>query len=148
MVDRRTVLKSMVLAACPALLTRPVAAAPAQAWGMKLVDAGLAQVGVTVLYDPAYVRLDYPGGDVPAERGVCTDVVVRAYRQAFGIDLQRLVNEDMRAGFSAYPKIWAASSRTATSTIAAFPIWRPSSGARARRWMSSTIRRPTIRAIW
>lgn len=106
MVDRRTVLKSMVLAACPALLTRPVAAAPAQAWGMKLVDAGLAQVGVTVLYDPAYVRLDYPGGDVPAERGVCTDVVVRAYRQAFGIDLQRLVNEDMRAGFSAYPKIW------------------------------------------
>jgi len=106
MVDRRTVLKSMALAACPALLTRPATASPAQSWGMKLVDAGLAQVGVTVLYDPAYVRLDYPGGDVPVERGVCTDVVVRAYRQAFGIDLQRLVNEDMRAGFSAYPKIW------------------------------------------
>lgn len=106
MVDRRTVLKSMVLTACPALLARPAGASPAQSWGMKLVDAGLAQVGVTVLYDPAYVRLDYPGGDVPVERGVCTDVVVRAYRHAFGIDLQRLVNEDMRAGFSAYPKIW------------------------------------------
>lgn len=111
MVDRRTVLKSMALAACPALLARPARASrtqtfPAEPWGVKLVEAALGQVGVTVLYDPAYVRLAYPGGDVPVERGVCTDVVVRAYRQAFGIDLQRLVNEDMRAGFSAYPKIW------------------------------------------
>lgn len=111
MVDRRTVLKSIALAAFPALLARPTLASQtqasvAQAWGAKLVEAALGQVGVTVLYDPAYVRLAYPGGDVPAERGVCTDVVVRAYREAFGIDLQRLVNEDMRAGFSAYPKIW------------------------------------------
>ncbi|PLP56876.1 DUF1287 domain-containing protein [Mesorhizobium loti] len=107
MVDRRTVLKSMALAACPVLLARPASAAPeTQPWTTRLVDAALGQVGVTVIYDPAYVRLDYPGGDVPAERGVCTDVVVRAYREAFKIDLQRLVNEDMRAAFSAYPKIW------------------------------------------
>lgn len=107
MVDRRTVLKSLALAACPALLAHPASAdAQSQPWTARLVDAALGQVGVTVLYDPAYVRLDYPGGDVPAERGVCTDVVVRAYREAFKIDLQRLVNEDMRAAFSAYPSIW------------------------------------------
>jgi len=107
MIDRRVVLKSMALAACPVLLTRPVlAAAQSQPWTTRLVDAALDQVGVTVIYDPAYVRLDYPDGDVPAERGVCTDVVVRAYRKAFDVDLQRLVNEDMRAAFSAYPTIW------------------------------------------
>ena len=49
--------------------------------------------------------LDYPGGDVPPERGVCTDVIVRAYRP-FGIDLQRLMHEDMRRDGSAYPKLW------------------------------------------
>lgn len=107
MIDRRTVLKSLALAACPALLARPaLAARQSQPWTARLVDAALDQVGVTVIYDPAYVRLDYPGGDVPAERGVCTDVVVRAYRKAFNVDLQRLVNEDMRAAFSAYPTIW------------------------------------------
>jgi uncharacterized protein YijF (DUF1287 family) len=70
-----------------------------------LLAAAEAQVGVTLRYDPAYVRLAYPGGDVPVDRGVCTDVVVRAYR-ALGIDLQHLVHEDMRAHFDAYPKLW------------------------------------------
>ncbi|HEV2506668.1 MAG TPA: DUF1287 domain-containing protein [Mesorhizobium sp.] len=107
MIDRRTVLKSLALATCPALLTCPAsAAAQSQSWTERLVDAAFEQIGVTVIYDPAYVRLDYPGGDVPVERGVCTDVVVRAYRKAFNVDLQRLVNEDMRAAFSAYPTIW------------------------------------------
>ncbi len=107
MIDRRIVLKSLVLSACPGLLTRAASAAPqSQPWTERLVDAAFQQVGVTVIYDPAYVRLDYPGGDVPAERGVCTDVVVRAYRKAFDVDLQRLVNEDMRVAFSAYPTIW------------------------------------------
>jgi uncharacterized protein YijF (DUF1287 family) len=59
----------------------------------------------TVRYDPAYVVLDYPGGDVPADTGVCTDEVIRAYR-ALGVDLQRLVHEDMKTAFSAYPKLW------------------------------------------
>lgn len=74
--------------------------------GEKIVKAGRAQVGVTVAYDPAYVALDFPGGDLPRERGVCTDVVVRALRDVLGADLQKLVNEDMRANFGRYPKIW------------------------------------------
>ena len=64
------------------------------------------QIGVTTIYDPAYVKLDYPGGDVPRDRGVCTDVVVRAYRDGLGLDLQRLVHEDMKRNFSAYPQNW------------------------------------------
>jgi len=60
---------------------------------------------VTKLYDGRYVTLAYPGGDVPMERGVCTDVIVRAYRQ-FGIDLQQLIHEDMRRNGSVYPKLW------------------------------------------
>jgi uncharacterized protein YijF (DUF1287 family) len=63
-------------------------------------------VGRTTIYDPSYVRLDYPGGDVPIERGVCTDVVVRAFRDGLGMDLQKLVHEDMKAAFSQYPKLW------------------------------------------
>jgi uncharacterized protein len=72
----------------------------------QLIAAARGQVGRTTIYDPAYVRLKYPSGDVPEERGVCTDVVIRAYREAFGIDLQRLVHEDMRKSFAAYPKRW------------------------------------------
>ena len=72
----------------------------------KIADAALAQVGVTTIYDPAYVRLHYPGGDVPRDRGVCSDVVVRAFR-TIGIDLQREVHEDMAAHFRLYPKMWA-----------------------------------------
>lgn len=71
-----------------------------------LVTAARAQVGVTVSYDPAYQTLDYPRGDVPRERGVCTDVVIRALRDALDFDLQKAVHEDMKAHFSAYPKIW------------------------------------------
>ena len=73
--------------------------------GRRLVQAAREQVGVTLHYDPAYRRLDYPGGDLPAERGVCTDVLVRAYRR-LGLDLQVLVHEDMLAAWAAYPKLW------------------------------------------
>lgn len=72
----------------------------------KLIAAAESQIGVTVSYDPAYVKLSYPNGDVPMERGVCTDVVIRAYRAAFGFDLQELVHEDMAKNFSSYPQIW------------------------------------------
>lgn len=75
-------------------------------WAGKLIAAALAQIGVTTIYDPAYVTIGYPDGDVPPERGVCTDVVVRAFRQGLGIDLQKRVHEDMRRNFSAYPKLW------------------------------------------
>ena len=74
--------------------------------GEKIVEAARKQIGVTVTYDPAYVGLQYPGGDVPREKGVCTDVVIRALRDALEKDLQKLVHEDMKANFTKYPKIW------------------------------------------
>jgi hypothetical protein len=58
-----------------------------------------------VIYDPSYYSIDYPNGDVPANRGVCTDVVIRAYRK-MGIDLQKEVHEDMKANFGIYPENW------------------------------------------
>ncbi len=73
--------------------------------GLPLVEAARTQIGVTVSYDPAYVPLDFPGGDVPIDRGVCTDVIIRAYRR-LGFDLQELVNADMRANFRSYPQLW------------------------------------------
>lgn len=72
---------------------------------MQLLDAAYAQTTTTVTYDGSYRRIGYPGGDVPADRGVCTDVVIRAYR-TLGIDLQVLVHEDMRRSFDAYPRLW------------------------------------------
>ncbi|MDP4624920.1 MAG: DUF1287 domain-containing protein [Akkermansiaceae bacterium] len=74
--------------------------------GEKIVEAARKQVGVTLSYDPAYVSLEYPGGDLPRERGVCTDVVIRALRDGLDKDLQKLVHEDMKANFGKYPKIW------------------------------------------
>jgi uncharacterized protein len=70
-----------------------------------LIAAARQQIGVTRLYDPAYVEMPYPDGDVPTERGVCTDVTVRALRIQ-GLDLQRAIHEDMRASFAAYPQSW------------------------------------------
>lgn len=80
------------------------AAAPALA-DARLPQLARQQIGVTVEYDPSYQSLAYPGGDVPMERGVCSDVVVRALR-GLGFDLQKEVHEDMKAHFSAYPKLW------------------------------------------
>lgn len=71
-----------------------------------MVEAARSQIGRTIIYDGAYVGLAYPGGDVPIERGVCTDVVIRALRDGLDMDLQLLVHEDMQAAFSKYPKIW------------------------------------------
>ena len=71
-----------------------------------IVAAARRQIGKTVTYDPSYVRLQYPGGDVTIGRGVCTDVVIRALRDALDMDLQKLVHEDMNAAFSEYPTIW------------------------------------------
>jgi uncharacterized protein YijF (DUF1287 family) len=75
----------------------------------KIIEAARAQVGVTTSYDPAYRSMDYPGGDVPAESGVCTDVVIRALRKALNLDLQKQVHEDMKNNFSRYPRIWGLS---------------------------------------
>ena len=74
----------------------------------SLVAAAIEQSSHSVRYDGSYRKIAYPGGDVPSEIGVCTDLVVRAYR-AVGIVLQRLVHEDMRSSFSAYPALWGLS---------------------------------------
>jgi hypothetical protein len=72
---------------------------------LALVAAARSQIGVTLVYDPSYRQIAYPMGDVPAERGVCSDVVIRALR-AVGIDLQQEVHRDMKRHFAAYPKSW------------------------------------------
>ena len=105
-VTRRTLLQGGLLAFTSALPTRSRAAPATPAWPSSLIQAARAQIGVTTRYDPTYVRIAYPGGDVPPDRGVCTDVVIRAYRRAFGLDLQELLHEDMKANFAAYPKAW------------------------------------------
>jgi len=75
----------------------------------QLSDAALAITEDKVEYDGTYYRIKYPNGDVPANIGVCTDVVIRSYRK-LGADLQQLVHEDMKANFSKYPKAWGLSS--------------------------------------
>jgi uncharacterized protein YijF (DUF1287 family) len=74
-----------------------------------IIDGAIDQVGKTTSYDPSYQKLDYPNGDVPIETGVCSDVIVRAFRKA-GIDLQKDVHEDMKDNFSAYPTKWGLKS--------------------------------------
>lgn len=71
----------------------------------KLSEAAITLTDQEVTYDPSYFSIAYPGGDVPADKGVCTDVVIRAYRKV-GIDLQKEVHEDMKANFKAYPNKW------------------------------------------
>lgn len=76
-----------------------------QAQENHLSAAGLELTKQNVTYDPSYFSISYPNGDIPADKGVCTDVVIRAYRK-LGIDLQKEVHEDMIKNFSLYPKIW------------------------------------------
>ncbi|HPW65656.1 MAG TPA: DUF1287 domain-containing protein [Salinivirgaceae bacterium] len=79
----------------------------------QLVSAALDLTKQNVQYDPSYYSIPYPNGDIASDKGVCTDVVIRAYRK-LGIDLQKEVHEDMKANFSLYPKIWGLS-RTDTN---------------------------------
>ena len=94
------------------VLLLAVLAAPAFAGSepSRLTAAARDQVGVTVTYDPSYARLDFPGGDIPRDRGVCTDVVIRALRDGWGIDLQLAVSRDRKANFSAYPPLWGLAT--------------------------------------
>jgi len=77
-------------------------------WQDRLVEAALARTRAGVIYDPAYRAIAYPMGDVDDTKGVCTDVIIRAYR-ALGVDLQQRVHEDMTAHFAAYPSAWGMS---------------------------------------
>lgn len=78
---------------------------PGDQFTRELAAAALRLTEQEVVYDPAYYSIPYPNGDVPSDRGVCTDIIIRAYR-AMGIDLQLMVHEDMRAHFELYPAIW------------------------------------------
>ncbi len=77
--------------------------------GSKLAYDAKKQIGITTSYDPTYRKLDFPRGDVPINTGVCTDVIIRAYRLQ-NIDLQQLVNHDMKSNWSSYPKTWGLKS--------------------------------------
>jgi uncharacterized protein YijF (DUF1287 family) len=112
LLDRRRLLigaaASLALPGCGRSEADRVPAATGKA--ARLIAAARAQIGVTIRYDPAYSVLAFPNGDVPRQRGTCTDVLVRAYRDAFGLDLQALVNADMRAAFGAYPRRWGLTA--------------------------------------
>lgn len=111
--DRRTFICGSV-AAC--LAGRPLAFA-ASTPGQRLAQAARAQIGVTTGYDPTWTHIAYPGGDVPRSTGVCADVVIRAVRDALGLDLQKLVHEDMAAHFEAYPARRAWGSKKPDTNI-------------------------------
>lgn len=97
---------ALVLVAAPALGQAPqLTEVQAQA----LVAAAVAQTRTAVMYDGAYRRIPYPGGDVPGAVGVCTDVIIRAYRK-LGVDLQVKVHEDMKRAFSSYPHLWGLAA--------------------------------------
>jgi uncharacterized protein YijF (DUF1287 family) len=95
----------VMAAAASAAQVIPGETAAQQEFLKKLAAAAVERSHHTVRYDPAYVRIPYPGGDVPAGTGVCTDEIIRAYR-AVGIDLQKEVHEDMEQNFSSYPRKW------------------------------------------
>ncbi len=87
------------------LATIFVSVTNAQPFASRLSAAAVELTKQNVSYDPTYFKIVYPNGDVPADKGVCTDVVIRAYRK-LGIDLQQLVHEDMQANFEKYPRRW------------------------------------------
>src|SRR5687768_9250868 len=93
----------------PLVVTKPMAVTAAPQL-TQLIASAIEQTTVTTGYDPAYVGIEYPNGDVAPETGVCSDVVVRAFRKA-GIDLQKEVHEDMGRAWTEYPKKWGASGR-------------------------------------
>jgi len=111
-------LLAMAALATVAAQPRPQAAATPsrQEFLRKFTAAAIERTQHVVRYDSSYVRIPYPGGDVPAGTGVCTDEVIRAYR-ALGIDLQKEVHEDMVANFSAYPSKWRWRRQSPDSNI-------------------------------
>jgi uncharacterized protein YijF (DUF1287 family) len=95
---------------------RPTEAAARQEFLKKLAAAAAERAQHVVRYEPAYVGIPYPGGDVPADTGVCTDEMIRAYR-AVGVDLQKEVHEDMKKNFSEYPRIGAKPAKHPDANI-------------------------------
>jgi uncharacterized protein len=106
----------LMMATASMAQVRPVDAAARQEFLKKLAAAAVERTQHVVRYEPAYVGIPYPGGDVPADTGVCTDEVIRAYR-AVGIDLQKEVHEDMKKNFSEYPRIGAKPAKRPDANI-------------------------------
>ena len=79
------------------------------AFSERLSEAAIELTSQDVVYDPSYFSIAYPNGDIPSDKGVCTDVIIRAYR-TLGTDLQKEVHEDMKANFNKYPKNWGLTS--------------------------------------
>ncbi|MEO0404312.1 MAG: DUF1287 domain-containing protein [Bacteroidota bacterium] len=102
----KLLLPLLILVSCITSPTVPIAEESACA--NDLVQAAIQRTSKDVRYDPAYVTLDYPNGDVPANTGVCTDVVIRSYRQ-LGFDFQKAIHEDMKQHFTEYPQRWGLS---------------------------------------
>ncbi len=90
------------------LILTPIGLFAQEGFTRRLSDAAIALTNDEVAYDPSYFSIGYPNGDVPKGKGVCTDVVIRAYRK-LGVDLQKEVHEDMKAFFDEYPKFWGLS---------------------------------------
>jgi uncharacterized protein YijF (DUF1287 family) len=105
------------VAGCSLLGILPGSFALASPVRERLAQAARKQIGVTLGYDPRYSHLSYPNGDVPRSTGVCADVIVRAGRDAFELDLQKLVHEDMLHSFDAYPARRAWGSHAPDSNI-------------------------------
>ena len=104
----KTLCKSLAFVSMLGLAQMAQALAPVSD-GDKLAHDAKKQIGITVSYDPTYRKLEFPRGDVAIKTGVCTDVIIRAYRLQ-NVDLQQLVNHDMKSNWSAYPKIWGLKS--------------------------------------
>jgi uncharacterized protein YijF (DUF1287 family) len=97
-----TTLGAFFLVACSLAQSKPASGNPRQEFLDKLVAAAIDRTHHSVAYVSSYVHLDYPGGDVPADTGVCTDEIIRAYRTV-GVDLQKEVHEDITKNWAAYP---------------------------------------------
>lgn len=104
----RSVRAGFLLAATIAVIAPHTSVAQQQSFpaAQRLITAAIERTDHRVIYDGSYRVLAYPGGDVPDDIGVCTDLVIRAYRAGLGIDLQKEVHEDMLRAFADYPQIW------------------------------------------
>lgn len=121
--------------------------APQSVKTLQLIAAAVAQTQERITYNGAYFKMGYPMGDVPAHYGVCTDVIIRAYRK-LGIDLQQLVHEDMRSNFALYPakKIGGRLKLIPISIIAACPICKLFLLVTAKN-LASQVNRKTIKQV-
>ncbi len=102
-------LKSFLAVVLSVMMIQPIFAASPISSGDKLAADAKKQIGVTVSYDTAYHKMDFPRGDLPKNTGRSTDVVIRAYRLQ-NIDLQQLVNHDMKSNWAEYPKTWGLTA--------------------------------------